>query len=170
VDQATFGPQSGRFIRHTHSTAADPLTWDETGQCRGESVLSSQGKLHARKIGAAFAQHRVTPGALIALVSHSMGSRMTHYYLTRDPDPRINAWVCIGWGSEGDFGRLKFPVLDLYGTNDLPSVLKGAQRRAASINDPRRSRQIMAPRADHFFTNQQAALVRYVREFLDTSL
>ena len=107
-------------------------------------------------------------GALV--VSHSMGSRMTHYYLARDPDPPINAWVSIGWGSEGDFGQLKFPVLDLYGENDLPSVLKGAQRRAASINDARRSRQIMAPRADHFFGNQQAELVRYVREFLDTSL
>jgi hypothetical protein len=34
-----------------------------------------------------------------------MGSRMTHYYLTRDPDPLINAWVGIGWGSEGDFGQ-----------------------------------------------------------------
>ena len=106
----------------------------------------------------------------IAVVSHSMGSRMTHYYLARDPDPPINAWVSIGWGSEGDFGQLKFPVLDLYGENDLPSVLKGAHRRAASINDARRSRQIMAPRADHFFGNQQAELVRYVREFLDTSL
>lgn len=106
----------------------------------------------------------------IAIVSHSMGSRMTHYYLARDPGTPVKAWVCIGWGSEGDFGQLKFPVLDLYGEKDLPSVLQGSQRRAASINDQKRSRQIMAPGADHFFNNQHGELVRYVREFLDSSL
>ena len=62
------------------------------------------------------------------------------------------------------------PVLDLYGENDLPAVLKGAKRRAASIKDLKRSRQIMAPKTDHYFSGQQAELVKYVRDFLDKSL
>lgn len=107
--------------------------------------------------------------AKIAMVSHSMGSRMTHYCLTRDPRTPAGAWVCIGWGGEGDFSQLKLPVLDLYGENDLPAVLKGAQKRAASINEAKRSQQFMAPKADHFFTGQQGELVRYVRDFLDKS-
>ena len=65
---------------------------------------------------------------------------------------------------------MTLPVLDLYGENDLPAVLKGAQRRAASIKDVKRSQQVMAPQADHFFNNQQAELVRYVRDFLDKAL
>ena len=48
-------------------------------------------------------------------------------------------------------------------------LLKGAKRRAASINNSKGSQQIMAPKADHFFNNQQAKLVRYVRDFLDKS-
>ncbi len=103
----------------------------------------------------------------IGIVSHSMGSRMTHYYLTRDSRAPVNAWVCIGWGSGGDFSQLKLPVLDLYGENDLPAVVKAARRRAASLNDLPRSQQLMAPGADHFFNGQPAELVRYVRDFLD---
>jgi pimeloyl-ACP methyl ester carboxylesterase len=82
----------------------------------------------------------------------------------------VNAWVCIGLGGEADFRPITLPVLDLYGENDLPYVLQGAQRRAASIKDVQRSQQVMAPQADHFFTNQQAELVRYVRDFLDKVL
>jgi pimeloyl-ACP methyl ester carboxylesterase len=105
----------------------------------------------------------------IALVSHSMGSRMTHHYLTRNPGTPARAWVCIGWGGDEDLGPLKLRVLDLYGENDLPAVVKGARKRAASIAKLERSQQIMAPGADHFFTNQPADLVKYVRDFLDRS-
>jgi pimeloyl-ACP methyl ester carboxylesterase len=106
----------------------------------------------------------------IAIVSHSMGSRMTHNYLTRDPSAPVNAWVCIGLGGEDDFRHMTLPVLDLYGENDLPAVLQGAQRCAASLKNLQRSQQVMAPQADHFFHNQQAELVRYVRDFLDKAL
>jgi pimeloyl-ACP methyl ester carboxylesterase len=106
----------------------------------------------------------------IAIVSHSLGSRMTYSYLSRDPIAPVNAWVCIGWGGEDDFSQIKFPVLDLYGENDLPAVLTGAKRRAASIKDLKRSQQIMAPKTDHFFNGHQAELVKYVKDFLDKSL
>ena len=106
----------------------------------------------------------------IAIVSHSMGSRMTHAYLTREFSAPIRAWVCIGLGGEDDFRHMTLPVLDLYGENDLPAVLQGAQKRAASIKDLPQSQQVMAPQADHFFDNQQTELVRYVKDFLDKAL
>jgi pimeloyl-ACP methyl ester carboxylesterase len=106
-----------------------------------------------------------------AIVSHSMGSRMTYYYLTTDPHTSLRAWVCIGWASEGDdFDRLKLPVLDLYGEKDLPTVLESGTRRAASIDRSGRSQRIIVPAADHFFTNRQVELLRYVKDFLDKSL
>ena len=54
------------LMRHTHSAGGNPLTWDETGNCRGESVLSAKGKAHARKIGEAFAQHSIKPGPVVS--------------------------------------------------------------------------------------------------------
>src|SRR4030095_8951904 len=66
----------------------------------------------------------------IAIVSHSMGSRMTHAYFTSAPRAPVNAWVCIGLGGEEDFRHMTLPVLDLYGEDDFPAVLQGAQRRA----------------------------------------
>ncbi len=106
----------------------------------------------------------------IAIVSHSMGSSMTHAYFASTPSAPVNAWVCIGLGGEDDFRHMTFPVLDLYGENDLAAVLQGAERRTASIKEVPRSQQVMAPQADHFFTNQRAELVRYVRDFLDKAL
>jgi pimeloyl-ACP methyl ester carboxylesterase len=104
----------------------------------------------------------------VAIVSHSMGSRMTHDYLTRDANARASAWVCIGWASEdSDFSRVSIPVLDLFGENDLPSVLKGATRRAASLKHTLGSQQIKAPATDHYFSNHHVELIKYVREFLD---
>lgn len=49
------------LMRHTHSTGGHPLTWDETGNCRGEPVLSQKGRAHARKIGEEFASHGIKP-------------------------------------------------------------------------------------------------------------
>lgn len=49
------------LMGHTHAKGGHPLTWDETGNCRGERVLSQKGKAHARKIGEAFASHGIKP-------------------------------------------------------------------------------------------------------------
>jgi len=54
------------FMRHTHSAGGNPLTWDGTGDCKGESVLSATGKAHAKKIGDALAQHGVKPRRVIS--------------------------------------------------------------------------------------------------------
>lgn len=107
----------------------------------------------------------------IAIVSHSMGSRMADYYLSKHPGAPIHAWVAIGLS--GNYAGLKgtrFPVLDLYGENDLPPVLKSAKTRAAAIQGLPGSEQIKAPKADHFFNNRDTELVDYVKGFLDKSL
>jgi phosphohistidine phosphatase SixA len=47
------------LMRHTQPTGGNPLTWDESGRCEGESMLTVEGKEHARKIGEAFADHGI---------------------------------------------------------------------------------------------------------------
>jgi len=135
---------------------------------RGDDYLPTFGEA-AERLARAVDFLRARGYEKVALVSHSLGSRMTHHYLTGDPGTPVRAWSCIGWGGEGDFSQLNLPVLDLYGENDLPAVLSGAKKRAASIDRAKRSRQIMAPGSDHFFNGHQPALVRYVKDFLDRS-
>ena len=86
------------------------------------------------------------------LLSHSLGSRMANVYFERTPEAPFAAWVCMGLS--GDFGRMgnvKVPVLDLYGENDLPGVLRADWRRRLKLNTVAGSAQAMIKGADHFY-------------------
>lgn len=106
----------------------------------------------------------------IVLVSHSMGSRMAAHYLGKNPVNSLAAWVAIGAPAALNYDKLKFPVLDLYGENDLPHVLNTAKARAKGLRGNAKSRQIVAPKADHFFNGKEAQLLELVRTYLDESL
>lgn len=106
----------------------------------------------------------------IVLVTHSMGSRMTARYLERNPKAGVAAWVAIGAPAALDYSKLKFPVLDLYGENDLPQVLKAAKARAKGLRGNAKSAQIVAPKADHFFEGKDALLLENVLSYLDKAL
>src|SRR3954453_24135898 len=49
------------LMRHTQPTGGNPLTWDQSGNCKGESMLTPIGEAHAKRIGAAFTAHGVKP-------------------------------------------------------------------------------------------------------------
>ncbi len=49
------------LMRNTRIAGGDPLTWDESGSCKGESMLTVEGQAQARKIGEAFARHGIKP-------------------------------------------------------------------------------------------------------------
>jgi broad specificity phosphatase PhoE len=49
------------LMRHTHPAGGHPLAWDASGNCKGESMLTAEGKAHARKIGEEFARHGIKP-------------------------------------------------------------------------------------------------------------
>src|ERR1700704_3438547 len=42
------------LMRHTQPAGGNPLTWDESGSCKGESMLTVEGKAPARKRTSAF--------------------------------------------------------------------------------------------------------------------
>ncbi len=108
----------------------------------------------------------------IAVVSHSMGSRMTHSYMARNP-AEVGAWASLGMpaalvsGGAIAYDGIKAPVLDLYGANDLPQVLAGAAERKASLKGNAASKQVVIPDTDHFFAGREDAMVKAVKEFLD---
>ena len=126
----------------------------------------------AERIAAAVAFLRGKGLKKIAVVSHSMGSRMANYFLNHAGDTSIDAWISIGISS-GEFtapATFKAPVLDLYGERDFPAVLDGAPKRAAAIRGIRGSGQTQVPGADHFFAGMENDLVRQARRFLDSRL
>ena len=49
------------LMRHAQPSGGNPLAWDESGDCKGESMLTAGGKAHAKRIGEAFAAHGVKP-------------------------------------------------------------------------------------------------------------
>jgi pimeloyl-ACP methyl ester carboxylesterase len=106
----------------------------------------------------------------IVLATHSLGCRMTAHYLQRNPKAGVAAWVAIGAPAALDYAKLKFPVLDLYGENDLPQVLSSAKARAKGLSGKPKSAQKVAPKADHFFNGKDALLLDMVREYLDKTL
>lgn len=106
----------------------------------------------------------------IALVTHSMGCRMTARFLEKHPNANVDTWVAIGAPAALNYGKLKFPVMDLYGENDLPQVLEAAKTRAKGLSGNKKSMQVMAPKADHFFNGHDDQLVYLVRDYLDKTL
>ena len=101
----------------------------------------------------------------IAIVSHSMGSRMSRVYVVKHQD-QLAGWASLGIGGGDTYAGIKIPVLDLYGENDLPQVLASAKKRAASLKGNAGGKQVKIPKADHFYNNHEAEMVRTVKDFL----
>ncbi len=114
----------------------------------------------------------------IVIVAHSLGADMASYYLAGEP-PGVAALVGIGMsGGEDDprmdnvvsLAKVRVPVLDLYGQNDLDDVVSTAAERAkAAAGNPAFS-QVQVPEADHFFDGHEAALQEIVVEWLDETV
>ncbi|MBI5612185.1 MAG: DUF3530 family protein [Gammaproteobacteria bacterium] len=108
----------------------------------------------------------------IAVVSHSMGSRMAHPYMVRNP-PEVKTWASLGMpaalgsGAAIGYDGIKVPVLDLMGANDLAQVLAGAAQRKASLTGNTASKQVVIPDTDHFYADREDAMVKAVKDFLD---
>jgi dienelactone hydrolase len=104
----------------------------------------------------------------LVLLSHSMGSRMANAYLDSGTATPYVAWVALGLGQPYSAAAPKyaFPVLDIYGDQDLPAVRESASQRKAALNPLKGSKQVMLARADHFYTGEETALAATVDNFL----
>ena len=126
----------------------------------------------AERLHAAVAFLKAKGHRKIAIASHSMGARMSNLFLAGTPDHGVGAWISIGVssGEFADAGKLRLPVLDIYGERDFPQVLQQANARAAVLKTLKGSAQIEVAGADHFFAGRESELVRQVKQFLDLRL
>lgn len=112
----------------------------------------------------------------VTLVAHSMGAGMATYYMSQSDNSAVTSLVIIGM-SPGIAGKqnidalakVKVPVLDLYGSQDLEPVLNSVELRAAAGNKgaAREFKQSRVDGAGHFFQGHEEALVQQVIDWLE---
>ncbi len=114
----------------------------------------------------------------LVLIGHSLGAEMGLRYLAGKPPGTARAFVAIGLSADsGDpndatlaaLEKLKLPILDLFGSEDLPSVKNSARaRRLAARKAGNRSyRQIRIDGADHLFHDMDEILTNRIRAWLN---
>jgi pimeloyl-ACP methyl ester carboxylesterase len=111
----------------------------------------------------------------IIIVAHSMGATMSTYYLERNDADAIESLVIIGMpaalsypGNIEALAKIRVPILDLYGSKDLVSVLENSELRARSANKQtqRQYSQVRVDGANHFFQGHEDELLRQVLQWL----
>jgi pimeloyl-ACP methyl ester carboxylesterase len=128
------------------------------------------------RLDAAISHLRAKGFEKIVLIAHSQGSTMTAYYLSR-PHGAVEGFVAIGMSGGIAAGpmdtlaqlpSIKTPLLDLYGSEDLPEVIDSAGDRATAAGQAGGdySQQQVAG-ADHFFDGEETELLEAVNAWLD---
>jgi pimeloyl-ACP methyl ester carboxylesterase len=112
----------------------------------------------------------------ITIVAHSLGASMATYYLSQSDTDAVDSLVIIGMGAGNAFSdniealaKIRISILDLYGSQDLESVLNSVEQRAASgkKQPDRQYLQVRVEGANHFFQGHEEDLVQQVNEWLD---
>ncbi|MES9876903.1 MAG: DUF3530 family protein [Candidatus Sedimenticola sp. PURPLELP] len=114
----------------------------------------------------------------VVLVGHGLGARMGAEFLGKGAPGEIKGFVAIGlpaMGSEATLEALKstrLPMLDLYGSRDIDSVLESAAQRAkaAAAGGNTGYRQYEMLGADHNFQGMEGSLVTTVQSWMRKAL
>lgn len=111
----------------------------------------------------------------VVLIGHSQGSSMAAYYLATSKQ-KVAGFVAIGMsGTAKDarmngirsIGRIKVPILDLYGDDDLESVLASVKQRATAAE--KASNKNFSQKkitGNHFYDDNEEGLVSAVNGWL----
>lgn len=114
----------------------------------------------------------------IVLIAHSCSVHMSMAWVDAGRMRGIDAYVGIGMGAVDykqpmkkpfPLDRMNVPVLDVYGEDEYPAVIKGAPTRLAAIRkagNPKSQQKVVAG-ANHYFTDQGDALLEAVIPWLE---
>lgn len=116
----------------------------------------------------------------VVLVGHSSGAITAVAYASERPKTALAGVAAIGLTTEPAGNRymrsvpqlekLKLPILDVFGSEDLPIVLDTAAARAAAAKKAGNARytQVRVNKSNHFFTDRYDDLRRRISEWLAT--
>lgn len=114
----------------------------------------------------------------VILIAHSCSVHMTMAWVDAGRIRDVDGYIGIGMGAVDyqqpmqkpfPLEQLKIPVLDVFGEDEYPAVIKGAPARLAAIQkagNPK-SKQITVPDANHYFTDRGQALLDVVARWLN---
>jgi pimeloyl-ACP methyl ester carboxylesterase len=133
----------------------------------------------APRINAAIEYLKKNGSKQIVLIGHSQGASMAAYYLSTSKQD-INGFVAIGMASFADDPRMdvikslqkiNMPVLDIYGDDDLESIMKsvGTRAEAAKKAGNKHYTQLEVAGSNHFFDGKEEELVEAVAGWLEKS-
>ena len=111
----------------------------------------------------------------LTIVAHSMGASMAVYYLSQNHPQSVDSLVIVGMGTGTAFvgnvealADITVPIFDLYGSQDLVTVLDSAARRN-EVGSSRSGYPYLQGRvegANHFFQGHEEELVQQVVDWL----
>jgi alpha/beta superfamily hydrolase len=129
------------------------------------------------RIEAAIAYLREQGTKRIVLIAHSCGAHMAMHWIDENGDSAIDAYIGIGMGATDykqpmakpfPLAKMQVPVLDIYGSNDYPAVLRMAPERKAMMDkagNPHSAQQVING-AEHYFNGHNDALIEVVGDWL----
>ena len=115
----------------------------------------------------------------IVIIAHSLGTTMAANYLATHPSSPVRAFVAVGMPGQADakepmnnlksLAKIKLPMLDIFGGEDLDVVrnTKTQRAKAAARAGNTDYTQLEVLEATHFFTDQSDTLVKRVRGWLE---
>lgn len=126
--------------------------------------------------GIAFLKEQGVPATVLA--AHSCGAHMAMHWVEEHGDKDIAAYVGMGMGATDykqemqqpfPLAGMKVPVLDVYGENEYPQVLKMAPERKQLMQQAGNadSKQQILPGSDHYFTDKGTELNAIVANWLN---
>ena len=113
----------------------------------------------------------------IVLIAHSCSVHMVRAWIDAKRFRDIDAFVGVGMGATDyqqplpkplPLDQLTVPILDVYGAEEYPAVVRGASERQEYIKrgGNKKSQQIMVMGADHYFTGKDDELVEIVGSWM----
>lgn len=114
----------------------------------------------------------------VVLIAHSCSVHMSMAGFREQRFPQLDAFVGIGMGATDykqpmkqpfPLASMKLPVLDIFGSEEYPAVLRGAPERLQMIRRAgnERSEQLEVPGAEHYFRDKGELLTGHVARWLN---
>ncbi len=114
----------------------------------------------------------------IVLFAHSCGAHMAMEWIREKGDGQISAYIGAGMGATDykqkmaepfPLASMKVPVLDIYGEKEFPAVIRMAPTRLTEMKKAgnTKSKQVIVPGANHYFTDKGDELVAPIVEWLN---
>lgn len=119
-------------------------------------------------------QQKASP---LILLGHSLGATMGAQFLANTPDNNIQAFIAIGlsqatndpvFNNVEHLQKIEQPILDLYGSQDLSTILLSAKQRKSAAKKSGNSlyRQLKVEGADHMFNGLEDELLQIIQGWL----